>query len=107
MPKIHLLKEIQKVISTIAEPLKGRTPGLEVRKIMTLATVACIDAAYPDAITFEVDYALNITAVAHRINLNLNPITENGLAFFKMHRMCPRNMELIPIGSVDLSKVRI
>ena len=80
---------------------------IESQNMMRRAISACLETFPENPIVEGTDYMVTITGNFDELRINFCPLSESGLAFFKKHRMCPANMQLAKVETVDVKGIVI
>ena len=100
MKKSEVTEGVERVVLQIIQNLNTRKIQVidsKTQNIMRMAVSSYLNNFSDDRIVDGIDYAIHITGNFASLEVNLSPISEHGLAFFKKHKMCKPNMKLVGV----------
>lgn len=100
MKKSEVTQGVEKVVFQMIARLNRheiKVINAETQQMMRGAVAAYLANVSGDTMVEGVDYAIHITGNRDQLSVNLSPINEHGLAFFKRHKMCRPNMQLAEV----------
>lgn len=100
MKKSEVTEGVEKVVFQLIAMLNRKEIKVidgETQQMMRRAVAAYLANISADCLVDGVDYAIHITGNRAQLSVNLSPINEHGLAFFKRHQMCRPNMKLVEV----------
>ena len=110
MKKTNIAEGIEKSVFQLVAVLNRKGSSVidvATQNMMRMAVAAYLMNVSEDRLVQGTDYMVTITGNYDELRINLCPLSEVGLAFFKKHRMCPANMQLAKVEMVDLNGVVI
>lgn len=110
MKKSNVAEGIESSVFKLVAHLKRKGSGVidvATQNMMRRAVVAYLENVSEERLAPGTDYLVTITGNYDELRINLCPLSEAGLAFFKKHRMCPANMQLAKVETVDVKGIVI
>ena len=110
MTEQNVAQGIENSVFKLVAQLKRKGSGIidvPTQNMMRRAVVAYLENVSKERLAPGTDYMVTITGNYDELRINLYPLSEVGLAFFKKHRMCQANMQLAKVETVDVKVIVI